>query len=224
MILLLLLVLCIPATQAKPGRERSVDIIIRTPPEARQKRVMLVLPPKAQAGRERFARQAFEQVTAFLRRYDFVVPSWLQINHFIKEQGLTAEDYPRSYHALAQVFKAEQIFFLDIQRVHFVKKINPAGLLASGILITGYGRYVTAEYRLDIYTASTHTVESLPAVERSRDYALGLVQTSERLALDTQTQSLSAMLTQYARQEILRPKGYILEPMERTFVDSKGFQ
>lgn len=208
----------------RPGRVHSMNEVNRIPIEAKPRIVMLVLPPLAQAGREKFSRQAFDQIASFLRKYDYQVPSYLQIQNFLKENSVNPEDYPKVMHALAAVFQAQKIFFLDIQKLSFLKKINPAGLLASGILLSGYGRYVQAEYRLDIYDAQSHVIESLPAVERTKDYSLGLLQTSEKLALDSQYETIAGMLKQYAQASILRPKGYILEPIEKTFVDSKGFQ
>ncbi|MBW7876804.1 MAG: hypothetical protein H3C47_12545 [Candidatus Cloacimonetes bacterium] len=224
LIVLFLITISVLVSASKPGRIHSMDEVNRIPVESKPRIVMLVLPPLVPAGREKFGKQAFDQIAHFLRKYDFLVPSWLQIQNFLKEHSVSPEDYPKVMHALAEVFGANKIFFLDIQKLSYQKKINPAGLLASGILLSGYGRYVQAEYRLDIYDSASHVIESLPAVERTKDYTLGLLQTSEKLAMDSQRETIAAMLTQYAQASILRPKGYILEPLEKTFVDSKGFQ
>lgn len=204
------------------GRNSVVVDVIRTAPEITRERV-IILPPTSDPEREEFEEAGFEQMAAHFRRFGFLVPSFREIRHLLSLHEMP-EDRALWYEPVAKHFKATFVVDLQIRRLHHVKKINPAGVLAAGVLLTGIGRYVSAEYALAFYVAEQHRVIRQNAWERRKDYGLGFWQSSRSMAMRQQKETLDALLYRLSQRTLQRPRGYILEPMKTEFPDAKGFR
>lgn len=184
----------------------------------------VVLPVVSSKNRAEFEKRAFEQIRKFFGQYNFVVPSHIEIDDYLKRNEINKTEYESKFVDIANKFEAKYVVFLKINRISRLKKINAAGTLVAGATITGVGRYAAGEYVLKVFARSGKEVRSFSAIERRKDHILGLFQSAKRLALKLQDDTLQSLLSDFARQKIERSEGYILTPIQSYFPDAKGFQ
>lgn len=171
-----------------------------------------------------FAEAAHRQISEFFRANNYLVPSLLETNAYLRQNEFVESDYEKKFAKMALDFKAKYVVYLEVKRLSHTTKVNPAGVLAAGVLVSGVARYATAEYQLRVYRVVEKNVETFSAYEQKKDYLLGFWQSSKKMALKLQEETLSALLNSFSQREIKRSEGYILEPIRTFFPDSKGFQ
>lgn len=184
----------------------------------------VLLPVVSDKNREEFEKRAFIQVSKFFANYNFVIPSFIEIDNFIKENEIKESDYETKFAEIAKAFQAKYVIFLRINRISQLKKINAAGTLVAGATVTGVGRYAAGEFVMKVFNPDLEETQSYSAIERRKDHILGFFQSAKRLALKLQDETLQSLLSDFARQKIERSEGYILTPIQSYFPDAKGFQ
>ncbi|MEE2923399.1 MAG: hypothetical protein VX619_01350 [bacterium] len=185
---------------------------------------VVVLPVVSSKKRKKFENKAFEQISDFFSNYNFVIPSYIEIDNFLSQNEISPDDYPNNFDKIAKKFEAKYVVFLNINRISRLKKINAAGTIVAGVTISGVGRYAAGEYVLKVYSKKNKQTQTFSAVERRKDHILGLFQSAERLAFKLQTETLHSLLDDFAQNKIKRSEGYILAPLKTYFPDAKGFQ
>ena len=185
---------------------------------------VVVLPVNSAKQRKKFENSAFRQISDFFRNYNFVIPSFIEIDDFLSQHEINANDYSKNFEKIAKKFEAKYMVLLNINRISRSKKINAAGTLAAGVTISGVGRYAAGEYVLKVYSKKNTQTQTFSAVERRKDHILGLFQSAEKLAFKLQTETLHSLLDDFAQNKIKRSEGYILAPLKTYFPDAKGFQ
>ena len=185
---------------------------------------VLLLPVRSSKNRKKFEDQAFNQITDFFRNYNFVVPSFIEVDTFLAQNEIKPDNYLSKLETLAEEFQAKYVVLLNINRISRLKKINAAGTLIAGVTVTGVGRYAAGEYVLKVYNPKSKQTQTFSAIERRKDHILGLFQSAEKLALKLQQETLQSLLNNFAQNKIKRSEGYILAPLKTYFPDAKGFQ
>jgi hypothetical protein len=185
---------------------------------------VVILPISSNKGRHDFAEAAHKQISEFFRAHNYLVPSLLEISAYLRNNEIEETEYEAKFENIAREFRAKYVVFLEVKRLFHTKKINPAGVMAAGMLVTGVGRYANAEYQLRVYRIVEKDIETFSAYERKRDHLLGFWQGSKRMAFKLQEETLAALMNSFAQREIKRVEGYVLEPLRTVFPDSKGFQ
>lgn len=184
----------------------------------------VILPVISSKNRTEFEKRAFKQMSKFFRQYNFVVPSYIEIDDYLRKNEIDKNSYEDQFDSIAKKFEAKYVVYLKINRISRLKKINAAGTLVAGATVTGVGRYAAGEYVLKVFNKSNKEIRSFSAIERRKDHILGLFQSAKRLALKLQDDTLQSLLSDFAQQKIQRSEGYILTPIQSYFPDAKGFQ
>lgn len=205
------------------GEFHFVEIRRKAPDIKKIPRVVL-LPVNSTKKRTKFEERAFQQISDFFRNYNFVIPSFIEINDYLLQNEIQVEDYSKNFEKISKNFDAKYVVFLQINRISRSKKVNAAGTLVAGVTISGVGRYATGEYVLKVYSRKTKITQTFSAIERRKDHVLGLFQSAEKLAVKLQKETLDSLLDDFAQKKIKRSEGYILAPLKTYFPDAKGFQ
>ena len=184
----------------------------------------VILPVNSSKKRKKFENRAFQQISDFFRNYNFVIPSFIEIDDFLSQNEINPDDYSKNFEKIAKKFGAKYVVLLNINRISRSKKINAAGTLAAGVTISGVGRYAAGEYVLKVYSKNNKQTQTFSAIERRKDHILGLFQSAEKLAIKLQKETLHSLLNDFAQNKIKRSEGYILSPLKTYFPDAKGFQ
>ena len=185
---------------------------------------VVVLPVRSAKNRAKYEKKAFKQISDFFRNYNFVIPSFIEIDNFLSQQEIEPNEYSKSFEKLAKEFRAKYVVLLNINRISRMKKVNAAGTLMAGVTVSGVGRYAVGEYVLKVYSSQNRQTQTFSAIERRKDHILGLFQSAEKLAFKLQRDTLHALLDDFAQNKIKRSEGYILTPLKTYFPDAKGFQ
>ncbi|PCJ18595.1 MAG: hypothetical protein COB02_10680 [Candidatus Cloacimonadota bacterium] len=185
---------------------------------------VLVLPVVIDEGRNGFDTYAYNQITNFFRSYNYLVPSFLETNLYLKQKNIEKSAFEKSFQALANKYKAKYVVFLRIKKLEHFTKINGAGVLAAGLVLGGIGRYSFGEYLLKIYSVKANTIFEYSTVDKKKDHILGFWQTSKSLAKKMQSDSIKSLLKEFATKQVHRSEGYILKDINSYFDDAKGFK
>jgi|SaaInl4_135m_RNA_FD_contig_31_1026337_length_1769_multi_4_in_0_out_0_1 hypothetical protein len=232
--LVLFLLFFLEATHAvtrQPPRNRgefSFVPIQRMVPRNLNRPSVLVLPVVSDLEDKTIETRAYEQIVDFFRRYNYLVPSFLETRLYLKQQEIGEQAYEGSFEELSKKYRTRYVVLLKIQDLQHSKTVNPIGLITSRSIprasLTAAGRKAHAEYILKIYGSAKKEVFETSIVANKRDPLLGFWRSSQSLALKLQKEVLSGLLDDFATKNILRAEGYILTPLKTYHPDSKGFQ
>lgn len=193
-----------------------------------KRRTVLVLPVISEVEDEDFERLANQQLTSFFRSYNYLVPSFLETQYYLKQKNIQEASYEAEFESIANKFEAKYVILLYIKALKHRKAPNAIGLITARSLprasLTAVGRKTYGEYLLKIFNTRDKKVQESSAIAERKDPLLGFWRSSKSLAMKVQREVLDSLLDEFATQNILRSEGYILTPVKKYHPDSKGFQ
>lgn len=202
--------------------------IIRKVPTNNQRPTVLVLPVVSVLQDKDFEIRAHEQITDFFRRYNYLVPSFLETRLYLKQQEIGSQVYEDKFEELSIRYHTRYIVLLKIQELKHRKAPNALGLVTSRSLprasLTAVGRKTYGEYLLKIYSSKDKKIYESSTIADRKDPLLGFWRSSKSLAMKVQKEVLEGLLNDFATKKILRAEGYILAPLKTYHPDAKGFQ